>query len=428
MAKKTYLSKAVLVSSLGGGLEMYDFTIYIFFTPILATLFFPKQNHSISLLITFAVFAVGYFSRPLGSMIFGHYGDQFGRKKGMLISIAIMAISTTFMGLLPTYATLGIAAPVLLIILRFLQGLAVGGDLPGALTFVAEHADQHQRGLACSLVFCAINIGILLASAVSALLAGLLSYEHLQAWGWRIAFFLGLAIAMIGFYLRYQITETPYFTEIARMQKINKNPLRHLFKIHTQEILKGIGLVWLFSAIIAQIFLYMPTYLTLISHLKLNKALIINSANTLLFSLLIPIIGYLSDKIGRRFIILASALLMIFLSYPLYSLLNYDHLAVKIIALICFSILSAGIVGAVPSLLSEMFLTHVRYSGVAISYNISFAIIAGLTPTIVTYLLYNFHRPEVPCLNLILAAVITFIAAFTVKDLHQQPLKTMTHI
>lgn len=416
--------KAILVSSIGGGLEIYDFTIYVFFAPILAVLFFPPENNLVSLLNTFTIFAVGYFSRPLGAIIFGHYGDKFGRKKGMLISIAIMATSTVLIGLLPTYATIGIAAPILLVILRFFQGFAVGGDLPGAITFVAEYVDDRRRGLACSLVYCAVNLGILLASAMGALLTSLLPHEYLISWGWRVAFILGLMIGVVGLYLRSKIAETPYFNRLEQTQDILRTPLVHLFRIHTREVLQGIGLVWLFAVIIAQIFLYMPTYLHTTSHLKLNSALIVNSLNVLVFSLCIPFLGHLSDKIGRKPIILITALLFVILTYPLYTLLNNDHFSIQMIALISFAILSSGIVGTVPSALAEMFSTHVRYSGVAVSYNIGFAIFAGLTPVIATYLLYKVQFSQAPSFNLIFSAVIAFIAALIMKERSRKSLLT----
>lgn len=416
--------KAILLASVGGGLEIYDFTIYVFFAPILAVLFFPSKNNLVSLLNTFAVFAIGYFSRLVGALIFGHYGDKFGRKKGMLISITIMLISTVLIGLLPTYETIGISAPILLIILRFFQGFAMGGDLPGAITFVAEYVDDHKRGLACSLVYCAVNLGLLLASAASALLTSLLPHEYLMSWGWRIAFIFGMVIGIVGFYFRSKIAESPYFNRLEQTKNIVSAPLVHLFRIHSKEILQGIGLVWLFAVIIAQIFLFMPTYLHTVSHFKLNTVLIINSLNVLVFSLCIPLIGHLSDKIGRRPIILVAAFLFVIFSYPLYTLLNNDNFVIEMIALSSFTILSAGIIGTVPSALAEMFSTHVRYSGVAVSYNIGFAIFAGLTPVIATYLLYKLQFSQAPSFNLIFSAIITFIAALIMKERSQKPLIT----
>lgn len=417
-------TKAVLVSSIGGGLEMYDFTIYVFFAPIIAAHFFPRGNPVVSLLETFAVFAVGYFARPIGAIIFGNYGDVRGRKKGMLITIAIMAIATTLMGLLPTYASIGILAPIILIILRLLQGIAVGGDLPGAIAFVAEHADNHNRGLACSIVYCAVNLGILLASIAGALLTLLLTQEHLASWGWRIAFILGLVIGVVGFYLRTKIAETPYFTNMVESKTVVKIPFGPLFKNYTSRIIQGIGLAWLFAVVIALIFLYMPTYLNTIAHLGLKDALTLNSINIFIFSACIPLMGYWSDRVGRKPMLIITALLFILLAYPIYTALSGSAFHFQCLALFCLAILSAGIVGVAPVTLAEMFPTKIRFSGIAVTYNMGFAIFAGLTPVIVTYLIYQFHSPKAPSYYLIISAVVTLIAVLTFKEKSGKPLES----
>lgn len=418
----TSKAKAVLISSIGGGLENYDFILYVFFAPIFSTLFFPAKNEFVVLLNTLIIFAIGYFARPIGAIFFGHYGDRFGRKKGMLLSLAIMGVSTVLIGLLPTYATIGITAPILLLILRICQGFSISGDLPGAITFVAEYADDHKRGFACGMVFFAVNIGLLMASAIAALVTTLLSHEQLISWGWRIGFLLGIVIAGVGFYLRSKIAETSYFNRLEQAEDIAKFPMLHLFRIHIKEVLQGIGLVWLFAVIIAQIFLYMPTYLNIEIHFQLHTALILNSINGVIFAFCIPVMGYLSDKFGRKSILLIIATLFIILSYPLYTLISSNNITVEIIALACFAILAAGIVGVVPSSLAELFPTHVRYSGVAISYNISLAIFAGLTPVIATYLLYKLKFPQAPSFNLIIAALMALLATLTMKEGSKKPL------
>lgn len=419
---QVHKTKAISVACIGGGLEIYDFTIYIFFAPVIASLFFPKNNSLIPLLDTFIIFAVGYFARPLGAILFGHYGDTLGRKKGLLITILLMGLSTTLIGLLPTYSSIGMLAPLLLVILRFTQGLAVGGDLPGAITFVAEYADNHKRGLLCSLLYCGVNLGLLMASAIGAIITLSLSYEQLMGWGWRIPFILGITIAMIGFYLRLRITDTPYFLKLQETQTINKMPLFKLLREHSLTVLQSIGLVWLFAMIISQIFLYMPTYLHTESHLSLTTALIINSINLLIFSLCIPLFGYLSDKIGRKPIILITALLFCLFSYPLYSLLVNSNFIVQLIGLFAFGIFSAGIVGTIPSTLAEMFTTEVRYSGVGVAYGIGFAVFASLAPISSTYLLYKLQHAEAPSYNLILAAVVMIISALTIKNISRTSL------
>ena len=413
---ESHILRTVAVASIGGGLELYDFSIYVFFAPILAGLFFPQGNSSTAMLETFAIFAVGYFSRPLGGILFGHYGDKIGRRKGLIYTILLMALSTACIGLLPTYHSIGILAPLLLVMLRFLQGIAVGGDLPGAVTFVAEYASDHRRGLLCGFIYCGVNVGLLLASGIGALLTGLLTHEQLIAWGWRLGFILGIAVGAVGFYLRSKLADTPYFNRLEQKKSLLKVPLLQLFGESTKPVLQGIGLVWLFAAIIAQLFLYMPTYLNTVSQLKLTTALIMNSINILLFSICIPLVGHISDKVGRKPIIVGVALLFIVISYPLYTMINMPSLIWQMIALNCFGLLAAGIVGVMPATLAELFPTNVRYSGIGVSYNIGFAIFASITPMVATVLLYHLHAVQVPSYNLIVSAIVALLAAMTLKD------------
>lgn len=426
MAKKaSQILRAVMVASIGGGLELYDFTIYVFFAPIIAELFFPHGNSTAALIETFAVFAIGYIARPLGGVLFGHYGDKIGRKKGLIYTIALMALSTAFIGLLPTYNSVGILAPLLLVTLRFLQGIAVGGDLPGAITFVAEYAGEHRRGLLSGFIYCGVNIGLLLASVMGAFITLVLTHEQLTHWGWRIAFLLGIVIGAVGFYLRRKLADTPHFNQLEKKERLSKIPVLQLFRQKTKSVLQSMGLAWLFAVIIAQIFLYMPTYLTSVSHVKLTTALMINSANLLLFSLCIPLVGHVSDKIGRKPIIITTAILFMVLSYPLYTMMNTSSLILKMTALICFGLLAAGIVGVMPATLAEMFPTHVRYSGVGVSYNIGFAMFASSTPLIATELLARFHIAQAPSYNLIISALVTLMVAFTIQDKSQKSLETI---
>lgn len=412
----TNKARAVIVASIGGGLEMYDFSIYIFFAPIVAQLFFPQNNSLIAILNTFAVFALGYFARPIGAVLFGHFGDKFGRKSGLLVTIMLMALATGLIGLLPTYQSIGLAAPICLVLLRLVQGIAMGGDLPGAVTFVSEYATAKQRGFLCSLVFCGINLGLLLASGAGALLAYALTHEQLLHWGWRIAFILGTLVGIIGYYLRIQLADTPSFQALQQSHGIVKLPVIELFRRDFKKILHGVGVYWLFGTVIAQLFLYMPTYLHEVIHMDLTIALIINSLNILIFSLLIPIFGTLSDRYGRKEIIISMALGFILFSYPLYFLLNSAELMIRIIGLLGFAILTAGVTAVTPCLLTEIFATRVRYSGVAVTYNIGQAIFAGLAPIIATFLIHALNNIYAPSYNLILAACVTLFAAIKLKD------------
>ena len=192
--------KAVFVSSLGGSLEMYDFVIYVFFAPVIASLFFPAHNTTAGTFFTYGIFAIGYLARPLGAFIFGHYGDKHSCKQGLIVTIGLMSLATALTGLLPTYQQIGILAPVLLLFLRLIQGIAVGGDLAGAVTFVAEYSEPTKRGFHCGWIYSGVNLGALLASTTSAILNSALSHQQIAAWGWRLSFSLSIILMFVGVY------------------------------------------------------------------------------------------------------------------------------------------------------------------------------------------------------------------------------------
>lgn len=415
----------VAIASIGGGLEMYDFTIYVFFAPIIAQLFFPHESHVSSLLSTFAIFATGYLVRPIGAILFGHYGDRVGRKKGLLITFIIMAISTTLMGLLPTYAHTGVGvfAPISLFVLRILQGLAVGGDLPGGITFVAEYADPQRRGLMCSFIFFGVNAGLLLASGVAWVLHSTLSVSQLMSWGWRVAFIFSIVLLFVGLYFRVQSIETPLFQKMYAERRNAQVPLLSLFRGHSVQVLQGIGIACLFSIVIAQVFLYMPTYLRVVLHLNTSRAELYNTLNILLFTLLIPFFGYLSDILGRRAMLISTGLFFLFATYPLYvAISHYDHMAL-LLSMFVMGVFSAAVVATVPTVFSELFPTPVRYTGVGFSYNVGFAIFAGLTPMFATYLIYRLHNSAALSLSLVIGAVLMLIVTLCSKLPARQPLQ-----
>lgn len=408
------LLKIVGISSIGGGLEMYDFVTYAFFAPVIGKLFFPKGNEFIELLSAFAVFAIGYFMRPIGALVFGHYGDTVGRKKTLLITILIMAIATTLMGCLPSYQHIGITATFLLIFLRLLQGLAVGGDFPGAITFVAEHVDASRRGLDCSWIFTGINFGFTLAAVVSTLITIQLTPEQIESFGWRIGFWLGLILAGVGYYLRTQLAETPTFIRLQILNHIRRFPVIDVFKREFSALLKGLGIVCLGAVVIGHM-LYMPSYLHVVAKLSLSQALLFNTLGMLLWTSLILLMGYLSDILGRKITMGFSAVTLILFSYPLFHLISTGQIRWIILGLLGFAIFMSGIIGAFASALSEIFTTPVRNSGIGVAYNVGFALFCSLTPLIATTLVHQ-YGPLAPSYWEIAAATITLITLVFLKE------------
>ena len=408
--------KVVTAASIGGGLEFYDFVVYVFFANALSKLFFPKADHFAAILAVFGVFTAGYISRPIGSIIFGHIGDRYGRKKGLMYTIMLIGVSTTLMALLPTYNAIGEWAPILLVIVRVLQGLAVGGDLTGGITFVAEFATNKNRGFLCSIVFLGVNAGLLVASGVGALITGVLSDHQIALWGWRLAFFIGIFITIVGYYIRSHLNETPLFKNMEENKKKRSLPLAHLLKTSSWPLLKGIGLVWLFAVIISQVFIYMPHVLGA-SHIDLHEALIISTISTAIFTLLIPCFGWLSDQWGHKRIALIGALLFIILTIPLYYMITDHGLTAKIIGILVFDIISACFIGAAPSMLPELFKTDIRFTAVSLAYNISFAIFGGLAPAVLTILIHYYHSALIgTSIVLMISAIVTFLATLVIAD------------
>lgn len=402
--------RSIFAASVGGALEMYDFITYAFLASIIAELFFPSDDPLVGLIKTFGIFSIGYLARPIGGIIFGHFGDEYGRKKTFTYTIIAMAIPTFLIGLLPTFHQIGILATYLITALRLLQGLAIGGDFPGGICYIAESSHDQHRGLMCSWLYFSINIGILIASGLITIMSMTLSSAQMVAWGWRIPFLSGLLLALIGLYIRLKLSETPVFKYLEQAGKISKIPLRELFSSYKEKILIGTGVTWIAGAIISVIFIFMPAYLNKSVGLKLSNALALNTLNLLVFSCLIPVMGKLSDQIGRKDTLLIGSIAIALFSYPLYAGLNNPAAIIYIPSLLILGTLSAFIIGPIASTLAELFPSEIRYSGVALAYNLGFAVFGGLAPFITSILLKVTHNPQAPAFYLIFSALASSIA------------------
>lgn len=409
--------KIIFLASLGGALEFYDFIIYVIFAPIISQIFFPKTDKLAALMSVYAVFAIGYLIRPLGGIAFSHFGDKYGRKKTFIFSVILMAVPTILIGCLPTYQQVGVLASVLLILMRILQGLSIGGEIPGALTFTCEHVNPHSRGLACGIIFCFLNLGIFLGAAISLLLSSQLSNEQLLAFGWRIPFIFGGLLGVFSFYIRKQMTESPLFIAFKNKEERSRIPFIEAITLYWRKILQGVGITCLGSVVINLLFLYMPTYLSTILAYSKQEATLYNTINLFFYSCLLVFFCWCADKVGRKTVLLIGALGFMFLSYFLYAALSWQTTTSLISALSILAILSSAIM-IYPSLLVELFPTSVRYTGIAISYNLAFAFFGGLTPLIVTYLIEYSQNILAPSFYLIFSALFCIVAALTIKKLY----------
>ena len=379
--------KTLSLSALGGALEFYDFIIFVFFAAVVGKLFFPADMPEwLRQLQTFGIFAAGYLARPLGGIVMAHFGDLLGRKKMFTLSIFMMAVPTLLMGLLPTYAQIGIWAPLALLLLRVIQGAAIGGEVPGAWVFVAEHVPERRIGLACGTLTSGLTIGILLGSLVATAINRLYSPEELLDYAWRVPFLLGGVFGLLAVYLRRWLHETPVFAELQLRKALAAElPLKTVLREHRSAIILSMLLTWLLSAGIVVLILMTPTVLQTAYGFAPAQTLEANSLAIVFLSLGCVLAGMLADRFGAGRVFILGSLLLAALTWSFYSNLNAhpDWL----LPLYALTGLGVGMIGAVPYVLVKAFPAAVRFSGLSFSYNLAYAIFGGLTPMVVAFLL-----------------------------------------
>lgn len=399
--------RLLILSSLGGVLEYYDFIIYALLASYIAKAFFPVGNSISSLMVTFATFSVGYLVRPLGGILFGHFGDKYGRKATFTFSILLMALSTFFIALVPDYASIGILAPIIVTLLRIFQGFSVSGEIPGAIAYVSESV-PHRKGLSCGIIFACLTNGIILGSVIQAIISALVSTEQMQAWGWRIPFILGGLFGFISYFLRRQLEESALFRSI--QGKTARFPLIRVFQKKTINMIAGIFIVGAGASTIAALFLFIPAYFNTILHFTLPSSYLWQYTIALfLASVLCIITGMMADSLNVKallFFLILMNILLVYPTYHFYSLRAYYYGYGLLIA----GLLTGSLWGVIPSLLSTLFSTEYRYTGVAMSYNLGFAIFGGLTPLISTYIIFKFNMVTAPAIYLIVTSLMAIIA------------------
>lgn len=412
--------KILIPGVIGNILEWYDFLLYAFFTPLISKLFFPKEDKTAALLAAFGIFAAGFLIRPLGSIIFGHFGDRFGRKITLITTVSLMAIATAGMGFVPSFSHIGIYAVILLTICRLVQGLAVGGEF-GYVVYLIEHAPPEKRGLYGSFTLLGAFAGALLASFAATLTTNL-SSEITINWSWRIPFILGLVLGIVGLYIRLRLPETPLFSTLQQEGKTVRNPLRHAFKIAPLAILQAIGLAFL-PSISAYIFLfYLSSYLTTYHNFPLNTALLINTLGMVLVIPTIPLIGYLSDKVGRKPVLIAAGLAIAILSYPLFLILNSTSFIVVLLLQILAAFLVCLVSTPLPVTLVELVPTQIRYTAMGLSYNTANAIFGGTAPMVVIFLIQVTDNILAPSFYLIGGGLVLILITLLTKESYKSSL------
>jgi MFS family permease len=375
------------LAALGGALEFYDFIIFVFFAAVIGKLFFPPDMPDwIVLIQTFGIFAAGYLVRPLGGIVLAHFGDMFGRKRVFSFSILLMALSTLAMAVMPTYATIGVAAPILLIVMRLLQGAAIGGEVPGAWTFVAEHVPFRRVGFACGFLCSGLTLGILLGSLIATIINSVYTPEVIAAWAWRIPFLLGGVFGLVAVWLRRWLQETPVFTEMKASRALAPElPLKAVLRDHARGVIVSMLLTWILSAGIVVTTLMTATFLQKLYGYTAQQSLAATSFGTLFLIFGTASAGAIVDKVGSgRFFIVGG----IFFGAATFAFYSFAAASLTVLfVLYAVMGLSVGMVGAVPYVMVRAFPARVRFSGLSFSYNVSYAIFGGMTPIAVTTLL-----------------------------------------
>jgi MFS transporter, MHS family, proline/betaine transporter len=405
--------KAVGSAVLGNVMEWYDFAIYAFFATIIAEKFFPSEDPNVSILAAFAAFGSGFVARPIGSIVIGRIADTKGRKVALIITIYLMAFSTVGIGLLPSYDTIGVLAPIMLVVCRLAQGLAAGGEFGGATAFIVEWAPEKRRGFYGSFVMASLSAGMLLGSGVAAISASMMSEETLLSWGWRVPFVLGVMVLAVGVFMRRKIHETPAYEKAKTESPQSREKAPH----PAVAALRAFGLAVAWTGSFYVVVSYMPTFTQKVLNLSRAEALWANSAGLLALVIAIPAAGLLSDIFGRRRVLLAACAAFIVLMYPILSLMIANPtFSTVLLCQILLGLIASLYNGPAPAAMAEMFSTRSRTLWMSLGYAVSNAIFGGFAPFFVTLLISATGSPQSPSIYVIPLAIISSLFIFKMRE------------
>jgi metabolite-proton symporter len=415
--------RAIVVSTIGNALEWFDFLVYGFFAVIISKLYFPATNPTISLLATWATFGVGFLTRPLGGIVLGAVADRVGRKSALTLTISLMAVGIAFVAFSPTYQSIGIAAPILMLIGRLIQGFSAGGEVGCATAFLVEYAPPRRRGYFGSFQMVAQAIASLLGSLFGAVLTRSLSPEHLYSWGWRVPFVVGLMIVPVGLYLRTKLDESPVFVEKREKDELTTSPIRDTATKHWMQVAAGFGLT-VFGTVGTYIFLlYMPTHATRVLNLPLTDGLISSACGAVCYLVVCPIAGALSDRIGRKKMMLTALGASLVTAYPIFAVLTaHPSLPMLIACQVLLMVYLAVFQGCYPAFISELLPSSIRSTGISVSYNVAVMIFGGFAPAIVQWLTMATGDPLSICYYVIFGSAVAFLTLLPLRDRYSEVL------
>lgn len=402
--------RLALAGAAGNVLEWYDFSVYGFFAIAIGQNFFPASNKSTSLIEAFGVFAAGFLMRPVGALLFGYLGDRYSRERALTLSVLAMAVPTFLIGLLPTHAQIGAAAAVLMVLLRLMQGLSVGGEFTTSVVFMVERSADGRRGLMGAFGAAGAFAGVMLGSAVGTLVAWKMPTQALLAWGWRLPFLFGITIGFAGYMVRRELRTFSIEPAAAPppLLPVLRANWRRIFQVTGLKVLEAVGFYLMF--------VYATTYLIDEVGLTRRHAMGINTLSMAAALLVLPLAGALSDRIGRKPLLLTAAGALIVFTWPLFDLLWHPNLTVPLIGSVCFAMMIALFEGVTPATAAEAFPSNVRCTAVAISHNVCMALLGGTAPLVATFLIDKSYNEMAPALYLIGAAAVSALFALTLRE------------
>ena len=409
-AEASVLKRAVSAGLIGHFVEWYDYGVYAYVATTLAVVFFGASDPTVALLATFATFSVAFFARPVGGIVLGSLGDRIGRQRCLATVVVLMSFATLTIGILPSYASVGVLAPILLLGARILQGFSAGGELPGATSFINEYAPDHRRGLLSSLLPLASAAGLLFGATLVTVLKSSLTESAFISWGWRTPFLLALPLGLIGLYLRLRIEDTPLFKALAKASEVDPTPIRSSVAGQFRWIGVAFGTTLSYGVGFYVVLSYMPTYLSEETHFGVWSVFAVTAAALLAHIISLPLCGSLSDRIGRKPVIVSGSIGLVFFTYPAFLMMATGALGYAIVAVAILGALIAACAAPLFAFMAELFPTRLRLSSVSIGYNLSVMAFGGTAPFIATFLIDQTGSHVAPSFYLIAAAAGTLLA------------------
>jgi MHS family proline/betaine transporter-like MFS transporter len=403
--------KIVLLASLGGTLEFYDFVIFGIFARDIAQAVFPATDPLVSLILSFATFAVGYLARPIGGVVLAHFGDRYGRRAVFLWSVFVMSAATLGMGLVPDYATIGVSASLLMVTLRLIQGFCLGGELPGALTYVVETAPKIAP-FVCGVVFSCVTMGVAVATGVSLSVRTYMDPAMVPAYGWRIAFILGGLGGVLSFVLRRSLEESPEFERMRSLAA--RQPFKELLKANPKHVLIGCAILAGTGCFNGLFFSHLPAYLSGVLQYDPRQAVLSQTVGVIASAVGILVTGWIGDRIPPRYLLRAGVGLLLVFAFPFYGALESRSMNLTLVLVLAG--LTAGLTnGSFAVLLTDLFPTRVRFTGVALAFNVSFTIFSGTAPLVATTLIRDTGMPASPAYMMMGSAALALIGSIWVQ-------------